>query len=62
MRAVPTYWSDFIASVYQDLRTRVNQSVDGIFMSQEAMEITLLEFLTIIPEELGRVEIEPVRK
>ncbi|KAF9326091.1 hypothetical protein BG006_010443 [Podila minutissima] len=62
MRAVPTYWSDFISSVYQDLRTRVNQSVDGIFMSQEAMEITLLEFLTIIPEELGRVEIEPVRK
>ncbi|KAG0087657.1 hypothetical protein BGZ93_006862 [Podila epicladia] len=62
MRAVPTYWTDFIPSVYQDLRSRVNQSVDGIFMSQEAMEITLLEFLTIIPEELGRVEIEPVRK
>lgn len=62
MRAVPTHWTDFIASVYQDLRSRVNQSVDGIFMSQEATEITLLEFLTIIPEELGRVEIEPVRK
>ncbi|KAF9374457.1 hypothetical protein CPC16_001280 [Podila verticillata] len=62
MRAVPAHWTDFIASVYQDLRSRVNQSVDGIFMSQEAMEITLLEFLTIIPEELGRVEIEPVRK
>ncbi|KAG0332331.1 hypothetical protein BG004_001301, partial [Podila humilis] len=60
MRSVPTHWTDFIASVYQDLRSRVNQhSVDGVFMSQQAMEITLLEFLTIIPEELGRVEIEP---
>jgi hypothetical protein len=26
------------------------------------MEMALLEFLTIVPEELGRVEIEPVRK
>ncbi|KAG0335216.1 hypothetical protein BG000_007699 [Podila horticola] len=62
IRAVPTYWTDFIANVYQDLRSRVNQSIDGIFVSQEAMEITLLEFFTIIPEELGRVDIEPIRK
>lgn len=62
MKAVPTYWSNFIPGIYQDLRSRVNQTVDGVFMTQQAMELALLEFLTIVPEELGRVEIEPVRK
>ncbi|KAF9580833.1 hypothetical protein BGW38_002364 [Lunasporangiospora selenospora] len=62
MRAVPTYWPDFIASFYQDLRSRVNLPVDGVLMAQPAMELALLEFLTIVPEELGRVEIEPARK
>ncbi|KAF9430455.1 hypothetical protein BGZ94_006803 [Podila epigama] len=62
MRAVPTYWTEFIASTCQELRSRVNQPVDGVYMSQQAMEVTLLEFLTIVPEELGRMEIEPVRK
>lgn len=62
MKAVPTYWSSFIPGIYHDLRSRVNQTVDGVFMTQQAMELTLLEFLTIVPEELGRVEIEPVRK
>ncbi|KAF9192441.1 hypothetical protein BGZ51_005635 [Haplosporangium sp. Z 767] len=62
MRAVPQYWSNFIGSFYQDLRSRVNQTLDGVFMSQQAIETALLDFLIIIPEELGRVEIEPVRK
>lgn len=62
MKAVPTYWPNFIPGIYQDLRSRVNQTVDGVFMTQQAMELALLEFLTIVPEELGRVEIEPVRK
>ncbi|KAF9928681.1 hypothetical protein FBU30_002202, partial [Linnemannia zychae] len=62
MKAVPTYWSNFIPGIYHELRSRVNQTIDGIFMSQQAMEMALLEFLTILPEELGRVEIEPVRK
>ncbi|KAF9402028.1 hypothetical protein BGX21_011452 [Mortierella sp. AD011] len=62
IRAVPSYWSDFIPSFYQDLRARVNQSVDGVVMSQQAMELTLLEFFTIIAEEIGRAEIEPQRR
>lgn len=62
MKAVPTHWSNFIPGIYQDLRSRVNQTVDGVFMTQQAMELALLEFLTIVPEELGRVEIEPMRK
>ncbi|KAF8948597.1 hypothetical protein BGZ47_003861 [Haplosporangium gracile] len=62
MKAVPTYWPNFIPGIYQDLRSRVNQTVDGVFMTQQAVELALLEFLTIVPEELGRVEIEPVRK
>ncbi|KAF9106342.1 hypothetical protein BGX29_009759 [Mortierella sp. GBA35] len=62
MRAVPSHWSNFIPGIYQDLRSRVNQTVDGVFMSQQAMEMALLEFLTIVPEELGRVEIEPTKK
>ncbi|KAF8929915.1 hypothetical protein BGZ58_008598 [Dissophora ornata] len=61
IRAVPQYWSNFIFGFYQDLRSRVNQTVDGIFMSQQAMELAVLEFLTIIAEELGRAEIEPMR-
>ncbi|KAF9359157.1 hypothetical protein BGX26_013010 [Mortierella sp. AD094] len=31
-------------------------------MSQQAMELTLLEFFTIIAEEIGRAEIEPTRR
>ncbi|KAF9952911.1 hypothetical protein BGZ72_005840 [Mortierella alpina] len=62
MRAVPSYWSNFIASFKQELQSRVNQTVDGIFLSQQAMELSLLEFLTIVPEEIGRVEIEPMRR
>ncbi|KAF9116104.1 hypothetical protein BGX27_004902 [Mortierella sp. AM989] len=31
-------------------------------MSQQAMELTLLEFFTIIAEEIGRAEIEPMRR
>ncbi|KAK3845916.1 MAG: armadillo-type protein [Linnemannia gamsii] len=62
MKAVPTNWSNFIPGIYQDLRSRVNQTVDGVFMTPQAMEMALLEFFTIVPEELGRVEIEPVRK
>ncbi|CAO3563515.1 unnamed protein product [Mortierella alpina] len=62
MRAVPTYWSNFIAGFKQELQARVNQTVDGIYLSQQAMELSLLEFLTIVPEEMGRVEIEPMRR
>ncbi|KAG0297014.1 hypothetical protein BGZ96_007898 [Linnemannia gamsii] len=62
MKAVPTHWPNFIPGIYQDLRSRVNQTVDGVFLTQQAMEMALLEFLTIVPEELGRVEIEPMRK
>ncbi|KAF9202409.1 hypothetical protein BGZ49_007423 [Haplosporangium sp. Z 27] len=62
IRAVPSYWSDFIHSFCQDLRARVNQSVDGVVMPQQAMELTLLEFFTIIAEEIGRADIEPTRR
>lgn len=62
IRAVPTHWKDFIPSFYQDLRSRVNQTVDGVFLSQQAMELALLDFLTIIAEELGRAEIEPGKR
>ncbi|KAF8986272.1 hypothetical protein BGZ46_006894 [Entomortierella lignicola] len=41
---------------------RVNQSVDGVVMPQQAMELTLLEFFTIIAEEIGRADIEPTRR
>ncbi|KAI1318424.1 hypothetical protein EDD11_006508 [Mortierella claussenii] len=61
IHAVPTYWSNFISSFYQNLRARVNQSVDGAHMSQQSMELALLEFLTIVAEELGRAEVEPTR-
>ncbi|KAG0201423.1 hypothetical protein BGX28_005728 [Mortierella sp. GBA30] len=36
--------------------------MDSVCLSQQAMELSLLEFLTIIPEELGRIEIEPMRR
>ncbi|KAF9982623.1 hypothetical protein BGZ75_005920 [Mortierella antarctica] len=62
MRAVPSYWSNFIGSFKQELQSRVNQTVDGIYLSQQAMELSLLEFLTIVPEEIGRVEIEPMKR
>ncbi|KAF9568579.1 hypothetical protein EC968_002917 [Mortierella alpina] len=62
MRAVPSYWSNFIVSFKQELQSRVNQTTDGIYLSQQAMELSLLEFLTIIPEEIGRVEIEPMKR
>ncbi|KAI8355967.1 armadillo-type protein [Mortierella sp. GBAus27b] len=62
IRAVPKYWEDFIPSFYQDLRSRVNQTVDGVFMSQQAMEYAVLEFLTIIAEELVRAEIDPTKR
>lgn len=62
MRAVPSHWTDFIPGIYQDLRSRSNQTIEGIFISPEAIELALLEFLTILPEELGRVELEPMKK
>ncbi|KAK3829343.1 MAG: armadillo-type protein [Benniella sp.] len=62
IRAVPSHWKDFIPSFCQDLRSRVNQTVDGVFISQQAMELALLDFLTIIAEELGRAEIEPGKR
>ncbi|GJJ75711.1 transportin-3 [Entomortierella parvispora] len=62
IRAVPTYWKDFIPSVYQDLRSRSSQTVEGSFITEQATEVMLLEFLTILPEELGRVDLEPVKK
>jgi hypothetical protein len=36
--------------------------VDGVFISQQSMELALLDFLTIIAEELGRAEIEPGKR
>ncbi|ORZ07309.1 armadillo-type protein [Lobosporangium transversale] len=62
IRAVPTYWSDFIRSFYQDLHAHLNQNIDGVFMSQQAMEAALLDFMTIVAEELSRAEIEPMQR
>ncbi|KAI7819541.1 armadillo-type protein [Gamsiella multidivaricata] len=62
IRAVPKYWPNFIHSLYQDFRSRTNQNVDGVFMSQQAMELVCLEFFTLIAEELGRAEIEPRKR
>ena len=62
MRAAPTYWTDFIPTFYQDLRSHSNQTIDGIFVSPQATELALLEFLTILPEELVRMELEPMKK
>ncbi|KAG0297244.1 hypothetical protein BGZ98_000659, partial [Dissophora globulifera] len=62
VRAVPQYWTDFVSSFYQDMLSRVNQNVDGVSMSQQAMELAVLEFFTIIAEELGRAEIEPMKR
>ncbi|KAF9966107.1 hypothetical protein BGZ70_003269 [Mortierella alpina] len=39
MRAVPTYWSNFIAGFKQELQARLNQAVDGIYLAQLSSEV-----------------------
>ncbi|KAG0256639.1 hypothetical protein DFQ27_005627 [Actinomortierella ambigua] len=54
LQAVPTYWPDFIHAFYNDLRSSQ--------IPQAAMESTLIEFLTVLPEEIRRADLVPQRR
>ncbi|KAF9974959.1 hypothetical protein BGZ73_001547 [Actinomortierella ambigua] len=54
LQAVPTYWPNFVHAFYNDLRSSQ--------IPQDAMESILIEFLTVLPEEIRRADLNPQKR